>query len=483
MRWRHRVSPYVILGVDRGATTDEIVRAYRKLIIKFHPDRNPEATALEKFKLIREAYELLKTSTSRREYDLSSLHQSGRKAEEDYDFRTATEDEARVHFTVSIPKTRTTREQLLSKFDWKSDILSFSQFETILKLQKKLFGVESNTIDWKRIFCWMAEVAPSKGNASILIEFLLDTDAIERKRGQRWEELKDAGITDLESLKMAFPPVLGSPFSIHSSISKEVARQILEEYRSKYPMPTDILTKEQFDQILHLQETLFSNNDTSVRWDYLFEARNAVSPSRANAELLLNFLLDLESLTNGKGFRWRDLKKRGVVNAESLKQMYMSRISEIGDASVDATNENLQATLFAYSQGHPFQRSVVTEKQFLEIMRLQESLYAEMGGEIQWNRLFRTMGGVNPSVGNANLLIEYLSDLEAVRIQNGERWECLLHMGIQSADGVNRKHPPLFSSAFPFLAGGTHSECARDIIKTYRERYLSGKGKDRSKTL
>ena len=48
---------YKILGVERNATKEEIKRAYRKLALKTHPDRNPgDAKAEERFKEINEAY-------------------------------------------------------------------------------------------------------------------------------------------------------------------------------------------------------------------------------------------------------------------------------------------------------------------------------------------------------------------------------------------------------------------------------------------
>lgn len=61
---------YEILGVSKSATTDEIKSAYRKLALKYHPDRNPDnKEAEEKFKEAAEAYEILSSSEKRAQYD------------------------------------------------------------------------------------------------------------------------------------------------------------------------------------------------------------------------------------------------------------------------------------------------------------------------------------------------------------------------------------------------------------------------------
>lgn len=62
-------SLYETLGISKGASSDEIKKAYRKLARQYHPDINKEPGAEEKFKEINAAYEILSDETKRRQYD------------------------------------------------------------------------------------------------------------------------------------------------------------------------------------------------------------------------------------------------------------------------------------------------------------------------------------------------------------------------------------------------------------------------------
>ncbi len=69
---------YAILGVSQDATEEELRRAYRRLALQHHPDKNPgDPRAGERFKEISEAYAVLMDQQKRRQYDAFRQAQAG----------------------------------------------------------------------------------------------------------------------------------------------------------------------------------------------------------------------------------------------------------------------------------------------------------------------------------------------------------------------------------------------------------------------
>ena len=65
---------YEVLGVDKNASADEIKKAYRKLAVKYHPDKNPgDKEAEEKFKEAAEAYSVLSDADKKAKYRASGM--------------------------------------------------------------------------------------------------------------------------------------------------------------------------------------------------------------------------------------------------------------------------------------------------------------------------------------------------------------------------------------------------------------------------
>jgi len=64
---------YNVLGVDKKASEKEIKKAFRKLAMKYHPDKNKSKGAVKRFREIAEAYEVLSDPKKRKEYDQQGL--------------------------------------------------------------------------------------------------------------------------------------------------------------------------------------------------------------------------------------------------------------------------------------------------------------------------------------------------------------------------------------------------------------------------
>ncbi|VDK79766.1 unnamed protein product [Onchocerca ochengi] len=82
---------YDVLGVKSDASTAQIKKAFRNLALKYHPDRNSDPNAQEKFREIAEAYEVLADEQKRRNYDMGGWSQQQQHAQ-NFDFDAFTRE-------------------------------------------------------------------------------------------------------------------------------------------------------------------------------------------------------------------------------------------------------------------------------------------------------------------------------------------------------------------------------------------------------
>jgi len=111
---------YDILGVSKDASHDEIKAAYRLLAKKYHPDKNKDPDAIDRFKEVQSAYEILIDGQKRQEYDSLTLSE-----------KLELYDALKTYFSTVAPKYTTTYNEFIKNYygdenDLKKDVNMFN---------------------------------------------------------------------------------------------------------------------------------------------------------------------------------------------------------------------------------------------------------------------------------------------------------------------------------------------------------------------